>query len=126
MCQSSTNINVLEQALSERIKGLFHQQLGHKIDEIICNFFDNQLAIVIKNALTKAELLLLQHGHDAIAKKFRHSIEEIIQPELRKLIEEVTEVGITEMLFATHLNANCVSLIVLFGDSQHQSTAKTV
>ncbi|MDJ0735681.1 MAG: DUF2294 domain-containing protein [Nostocaceae cyanobacterium] len=122
MCQSSTNITLLEQVLSKQIKSLFYQQLGHQIDEINCNFFDSKLAIVIKNALTKAELLLIQHGHEEIAKKFRNSIEEIIQPELRNLIEEVTGVEITQMLFATHLDANCVSLIVLFDDNYNQNT----
>ncbi|MEM7714704.1 MAG: Na-translocating system protein MpsC family protein [Cyanobacteria bacterium P01_A01_bin.68] len=107
----------LEQTLSERIKFIFHQQLGHQFQEIHCNLLENQLVIVIKQALTKPELLLIKNGHESIAKEVRNSIEEILRPQLKKIIEEITEKETTEILFSTHLDSNCLSLIALFVDS---------
>ncbi len=117
MRQTSTiTSNHVEKSLSQQIKSIFHKQLGHRIDEIHCNFLDNKLVIVIQEALTKPELLLIKNGHETIAKEVRSSIEEILRPQLKNLIEEVTEIEITQILFASHLDANCVSLIALFVD----------
>lgn len=109
--------NDVEQTLSERIKSIFYQQLGHKLDEINCNFLDNKLIIVIKEALTQPELLLIKNGHKTIAQNVRNSIEEILRPQLKKIIEEVTDTEITEILFSTYLDVNYVSLIALFVDN---------
>ncbi len=118
MSQSPTiDFTDLETTLSENIKNIFQIQLGHRLNEIHCNFLENKLVIIIKEALTKPELLLIKNGHIAIAKEVRNSIEEILQPQLKKLIEEITELEVTEILFATHLDENCVSLITLFADS---------
>lgn len=115
----TVSLTNLEQTLSERIKLIFRQQLGHQLQEICFNLLENQLVIVIKQALTKPELLLIKNGHEAIAKEVRNSIEEILRPQLKKVIEEVTEKEITEILFSTHLDSNCLSLIALFVDSSN-------
>ena len=108
----------LEQNLSERINFIFHQQLGHKVDEIQCNLLEHKLVIVVKQALTKPELLLLNNGHEAIAKDIRNSIEEILQPQIKSLIEEIIETQVSELLFATHLDADCLSIIALLLDNK--------
>ncbi|MEM6403235.1 MAG: Na-translocating system protein MpsC family protein [Cyanobacteria bacterium P01_D01_bin.116] len=120
MCQPHTvNFANLEQTLSERIKFIFYQQLGHQLQEIQCNLLENKLIIVIKQALTKPELLLIKNGREAIAKEVRNSIEEILRPKLKNIIEEVTENEITEIFFSTHLDSNYLSLIALFVDSNN-------
>ena len=109
--------NDVEKTLSERIRTVFYQQLGHQLDEINCNFLENKLIIVIKEALTQPELLLIQNGHKTIAKNVRNSIEEILRPQLKQLIEKVTETEVKEILFSTYLDINYVSLIALFVDN---------
>lgn len=119
MCEPPTiESNSLEQTLSEEIKYIFSQQLGHQLDEVNCNFLENKLIIVIKQALTKPELLLIQNGHKTIAKNVRNSIEEILRPQLKKMIEKVTDTEIKEILFSTYLDVNYISLIALFVDNE--------
>ncbi|MEM7714540.1 MAG: DUF2294 domain-containing protein [Cyanobacteria bacterium P01_A01_bin.68] len=107
----------IEHILAERIQSLFIDQLGHQPEDIYCRFLDNKLTIVIENAITKPEKLLIAAGYQDIVKKARGSIEEILQPEFKKIIEEISDSQVSNMLFATHLDTNYVSIIALFADN---------
>ena len=107
----------IEHILAERIQSLFIDQLGHQPEDIYCRFLDNKLTIVIENAITKPEKLLIAAGYQDIVKKARGSIEEILQPEFKKIIEEISNSQVSNILFATHLDTNYVSIIALFADN---------
>ncbi|MDJ0694196.1 Na-translocating system protein MpsC family protein [Mastigocoleus sp. MO_188.B34] len=117
-------MNNTEQIISQNIYSLFWTQLKHEPSEVHCKSYDNQLIIVIRNGLTKAEQLLILNGYIEIAKKVRDSIEEILQPQLKKIIEEAVDTKISELLFATHPEADYVSLIALMKPSSKTITSK--
>ncbi|MEO1430987.1 MAG: Na-translocating system protein MpsC family protein [Cyanobacteria bacterium J06632_19] len=110
------NFNDLEKNLAERIQSLFINQLGHKPKDIYCRLLDRKLTIVIENAITKPEKLLISAGYKEIVEKVRNSIEKILQPQFKQIIEEVTTDKISNILFATHLDTNYVSVIALFAE----------
>lgn len=114
----------LEQILVERIRSLFVNQLGHQPEDVYCRFLDNKLTIVIENAITKPEKLLMAAGYQEIVKKARSSIEKILQPEFKQIIEEVTNSQVSNILFATHLDTNYVSIIALFADRYNLTSIK--
>lgn len=114
----------LEQILVERIQSLFINQLGHQPEDVYCRFLDNKLTIVIENAITKPEKLLMAAGYQDIVKKARNSIEQILQPEFKQIIEEVTDSQVSNILFATHLDTNYVSVIALFVDKYKLNSGK--
>ncbi|MEM7553462.1 MAG: Na-translocating system protein MpsC family protein [Cyanobacteria bacterium P01_A01_bin.84] len=103
-----------EEILSQNLQSLFLNQLSHEPEEINCDFFTDRLVITIKNVLTKPEQLLICHGYTETAKKIRNSIEEILKPQLKIIIEEFVDVQTTQILFATYLDSNYMSLIVFF------------
>ena len=107
----------IEHILAERIQSLFIDQLGHQPEDIYCRFLDNKLTIVIENAITKPEKLLIAAGYQDIVKKARGSIEQILQPEFKKIIEEISNSQVSNILFATHLDTNYVSIIALFTEN---------
>ena len=107
----------IENILAERIRSLFVDQLGHQPEDVYCRFIDNKLTIVIENAITKPEKLLIAAGYQDIVKKARGSIEQILQPKFKKIIEEVSNSQVNNMLFATHLDTNYVSIIALFAEN---------
>ena len=118
-------MNNIEQIISQNIYSLFWTQLKHKPSEVRCKFYDNQLTIVIKNGLTKPEQLLMLNGYIEVAKKVRNSIEQILQPQLKKIIEEAIDTKISELLFATHPETDYVSLIALMTASPKITVSKT-
>ncbi|BAY83066.1 hypothetical protein NIES267_25520 [Calothrix parasitica NIES-267] len=107
----------IEHILAERIQSLFIEQLGHQPEDIYCRFLDNKLTIVIENAITKPEKLLIAAGYQDIVEKARGSIEQILQPEFKKIIEEISHSQVSNILFATHLDTNYVSIIALFAEN---------
>lgn len=121
--QISPSGNV-DQILVERIQSLFLDKLGHQPEDVYCRFLDNKLTIVIENAITKPEKLLMAAGYEEIVKKARGSIEKILQPEFKQIIEEVTNSDVSNILFATHLDTNYVSIIALFTENYNLVSAK--
>ncbi|MGB6295457.1 MAG: Na-translocating system protein MpsC family protein [Rivularia sp. (in: cyanobacteria)] len=121
--QISPSGNV-DQILVERIQSLFLDKLGHQPEDVYCRFLDNKLTIVIENAITKPEKLLMAAGYEEIVKKARGSIEKILRPEFKQIIEEVTNSDVSNILFATHLDTNYVSIIALFTENYNLVSAK--
>ncbi|WP_414619822.1 DUF2294 domain-containing protein [Calothrix sp. CCY 0018] len=121
--QISPSDNV-DQILVERIQSLFIDKLGHQPEDVYCRFLDNKLTIVIENAITKPEKLLMAAGYQEIVEKARSSIEKILQPDFKLLIEEVTNSQVSNILFATHLDTNYVSIIALFADNYKLTSNK--
>ncbi len=118
-------MNNIEQVISQNIHSLFWAQLKHEPSEINCKFYDNQLTVVIKNGLTKPEQLLMLNGYIEVAKEVRNSIEQILQPQLKKIIEEAIDTNISELLFATHPEADYISLIALMTANHKITASKT-
>ncbi|MGB3642826.1 MAG: Na-translocating system protein MpsC family protein [Rivularia sp. (in: cyanobacteria)] len=121
---SHSHSDNLEEILVERILSLFINRLGHQPEDVYCRFLDNKLTIVIENAITKPEILLMAAGYREIVEKARSSIEKILQPELKEIIEEVTNSQVSNILFATHLDTNYVSIIALFADKYKLASTK--
>ncbi len=113
-----------QEILVERIQSLFINKLGHQPLDIYCRFLDNKLTIVIENAITKPEILLMAAGYQEIVEKARSSIEKILRPEFKQIIEEVTNSQVSNILFATHLDTNYVSIIALFADNYKLTSTK--
>ena len=109
----------LETVIAERIQSLFINKLGHQPEDVYCRFLDNKLTIIIKNGVTKPEQLLIEAGHQEVVRKARGRIEEILQPQFKQIIEEATDSEVINMLFATHLDTNYVSVIALFADKKN-------
>ncbi|MEM6402165.1 MAG: DUF2294 domain-containing protein [Cyanobacteria bacterium P01_A01_bin.84] len=112
----------LEKILAERIRSLFIEQLGHQPKDVYCRFLDNKLTIVIENAITKPEKLLIASGYEDIVKEARGSIEKILQPQFKQIIEEITSTEVSNILFATHLDTEYVSIIALFAQNYNFSS----
>lgn len=88
----------LERNLSQRILALYRSQLGHQPTQVSCTLVDEKLIIVLENALTPAEQLLVQNGQEGLAQQVRSELEMVIQSQLKELIEKVLEVPVTDLL----------------------------
>lgn len=88
----------LERNLSQRILALYRSQLGHQPTQVSCTLVDEKLIIVLENALTPPEQLLVQNGQESLAQQVRSELEMVIQSQLKELIEKVLEVPVTDIL----------------------------
>lgn len=77
---------------------MYRSLLGHQTSQALCNLLDNKLIIVIENAITQPEKLLVQNGHEDLAAQVRSQLESVLELPLKDLIKEVLGVGVTDLL----------------------------
>jgi uncharacterized protein YbcI len=88
----------LERTLSQRIQALYRTQLGHQPSKVTCQIFDEKIAIILEDSVTKPEQLLVESGREELAEKVRSDLDEVIRPQLKALIEEVMGIAVIDLL----------------------------
>ncbi|MEG3850446.1 DUF2294 domain-containing protein [Microcoleus sp. herbarium19] len=88
----------LERSLAQGIQALYRQALGHQTSQALCNLLDNKLIIVIENAITQPEKLLVQNGQEDLASQVRSQLESVLELQLKDLITEILGVGVIDLL----------------------------
>lgn len=88
----------IERTLSQRIQALYRNQLGHQPSKVVCQIFEEKIAIILENAITPPEQLLANNGQQDLAEQVRSDLEKAIQPQLKALIEEVVGVAVIDLL----------------------------
>jgi uncharacterized protein YbcI len=106
-------IGQLEREISQRISSLYSEKLGHRPSQIICHFFDTELAISLENSVTQAEQTLLYEGCESLAEQVRSFLNKIIRPHLKNLIEEVIGKPILDLMSNTNLATGRTGIIVV-------------
>ncbi|MBD1844379.1 DUF2294 domain-containing protein [Cyanobacteria bacterium FACHB-63] len=88
----------LERTLSQRIQAFYRTQLGHQPSRVSCHIADGKVIIVLEDAITKPEKLLLETGQEELAEKVHNDLDKALHPQLTALIEEVVEVKVIDIL----------------------------
>ncbi len=107
----------LERNLSQRIQAFYRQQLGHQPSKVTCQLFDNKLAIILENAITPAEQILVQEGQENLADQVRSSLEEATHPQLQEIVEEILSVTVADMLSDSTLETGRSGIIAILNDA---------
>jgi uncharacterized protein YbcI len=107
----------LEQVLPQHIQALYLNQIGQETGRVTCRLFDRQLIIIIENTVTKLEKLLLRSGQETLARQIRWNLEDIIRPSFRKLVGEVINTPVADLLLSTHLDTGHTSAIALLAEA---------
>jgi uncharacterized protein YbcI len=88
----------LERSLAQGIQALYRSLLGHQTSQALCNILDNKVIIVIENAITQPEKLLVQNDRQDLASQVRSQLESVLELPLKDLIKEVLGVAVTDLL----------------------------
>ncbi|MBW4667013.1 MAG: DUF2294 domain-containing protein [Cyanomargarita calcarea GSE-NOS-MK-12-04C] len=105
-----------ERTLTQRIQNLYQDKLGQRPEKIICQFFDEKLAIVLEKSLTRCEELLLNTGREEFAGNLRSQLNAAIKPQLIELIQQVVGVNVTALLSDTDLKSGTSGMIFVLED----------
>lgn len=116
----------LERTLSQRIQALYRQELGQQPSKVTCQFFDEKLAVVLEDSITPAEQLLVQEGKDELVEKIRSGLDEAAKPLLKKLIEEVLEVQVKDLLSDSTLETGRTGVIAVLDSTPNVRNPESV
>ncbi len=106
----------LERSLSQQIQAIYKDQLGVRPEKVVCQFFDQKLAIALEKVTTPSEQLLLSNERVESAKKMRSHLDAALKPRLIKLIEEISGVEVKTLLSDTDLICDVSGMIVVLGN----------
>lgn len=106
----------LERTLSQRIQALYRAELGHKPGHIQCHITEEKITILLEDAITKPELLLAENGHEDLAKQVRSEIDELLQTQLKSLIEEIVKTPVIDLLSNAKLETGRTGTIAVLAN----------
>ncbi len=106
----------IERSLSQRVQSIYKDELGVCPDRVVCQFFDQKLAIAREKVTTPYEQLLLSNERVESAKNMRSHLDAALKPRLIELIEEISGVAVKALLSDTDLICDVSGMIVVLGD----------
>ncbi|MBE9128362.1 MULTISPECIES: DUF2294 domain-containing protein [unclassified Coleofasciculus] len=106
----------LERTLSQRIQSLYREYLGHQPSKITATIDRERITILIENALTQPEQLLVERGQETLTEQVRVDLEQAIEHPLRDLIEDVVGVKVVDLLSDTTLKTGRTGTIAVLAD----------
>lgn len=107
---------------SQQIQDLYQRLLGCEPSRITYQQFGDQLAIAISGVVTRPEQILVARGKYGLAQQVRSSLDEILRPHLKALIEETTHAAVIDLLTTTHIETGHASVVALLANPPAPST----
>lgn len=107
----------LERELSQKVRAFYRQHLGHQPSKVTCQFFDSKLAIILEDSITSTEQILVHEGKNDLAEEVRSNLDDAIQPELKQLIENITQVEVIDFLINATLETGRTGIIVILNQT---------
>lgn len=107
----------IERTLSQRIQSLYRNQLEHNPSRVVCQIFDDKIAIVLEDSITQPEQVLVENGQEELAQQVRLELDEALQPQLKALIEEVVGVTVIDLLSNAKLDTGRSATVAILAES---------
>lgn len=107
----------IERTLSQRIQSLYRNQLEHNPSRVVCQIFDDKIAIVLEDSITQPEQVLVDNGQENLAQQVRLELDEALQPQLKALIEEVVGVTVIDLLSNAKLETGRSATVAILAES---------
>ena len=106
-------LNALEKQLSETIQAIYLQELNHQVGSIFCRLFKQALIILIEESVTLPEKKLSAHEYQKLADQMRTVFNQKVQPEIKAIIEQTTNMEAIDFLCDTTLDSGRTGMIII-------------
>lgn len=106
----------LERSLSQSIQALYREQIGHRVDKVTCQIIDSKILIMLESTVTQPEQLLASSGKEELVEEIRSSINAVLQPQIKELIERVTGIGVIDLLSDAKLETERTGIIAVLAE----------
>lgn len=116
----------MERMLCQRIQALYRNSLGHQPGKVTCQLFEAKLAIVIEDSITPPEQLLAEQGQRELAEQVRSGLDDVIQPQIKELIEEVLNVSVLDLLTDATLETGRSGIIAILTEAPEVSNPTNI
>jgi uncharacterized protein YbcI len=113
----------LPAAISKAIVGLMRDYTGRGPMKARTTIRDNVVVVILEQALTKGERVLVQKGRGENVLLLRHEYQEAMRDESSAKIAELTGRSVTAMMSANHLDPDLAAEIYILDGTPDHPTA---
>lgn len=103
----------LERQLSQTIQAIYREGFGHNPNKVACHIFDDKVAIIIENAVTSIEKLLIEHSQIDLAQDMRSAVERVFSLQIKQKISEILEVEIIDLIIESRLDGEYAGIVAI-------------
>jgi uncharacterized protein YbcI len=107
----------LEQKVLKGIQAIYLKILGYQPQQISCKLLDKNLTVIIEDAITPPEQLLISSGKEELAKQVRTNIHLAFEPYLKSAIEEATSIPLTDLIAQSSLDSGRTSIVAILAQA---------
>lgn len=111
------SIGQLEREISQGISSLYSTQLGLRPSKVICHCFDKEIVITLEDSVTLVEQALIDGNYKKLADEVRVSLNKIIKPQIKDLIEEIIDRNVIDVISNSSLATNRTGIIAILEQS---------
>lgn len=107
----------LERTLSQKLQKLYADYLNHATDQVRCTLLNGSLTIIVENALTQPEQILLeQKKKPELVEQIRSNLDDAIKPEMISLVEEILGKKVIDAMGDTTLETGRTGIIFILSE----------
>lgn len=106
----------LERTISQKVRALYRNQFGHQPSKVDCHLLGNKLVISLEDVITPIEKLLVEAQSSSLVTQVRTLIDDTIKPKLQELVEEISQVSVTNCLYDTAIDTGCAGAIIILAN----------
>jgi len=110
-------VGQLEREISQAISSLYSTQLGLRPSKVICHCFDKEIVITLEDSVTLVEQALVDGNYNKLADEVRVSLNKIIKPQIKDLIEEIIDRNVIDVISNSSLATNRTGIIAILEQS---------
>ena len=92
----------------------------------VYQLFEAKLAVIVENSITNAEQILINEGKNDLAETIRSILDDVLKPQLIKLIETITETTVVDILSDATINTRRTGIIAIFQSTPQVLNPNTI
>lgn len=121
---SLPTIGQLERRLSQKVQAFYREHLGQQPSKVTCQIFGTKVAFVLEDSVTKPEQVLVDEGKEDLAEQVRQDLDQVLQPQLKDLIQEIVEVEVVDLLSDSALDTKRGGIIAILAEEPQTRVPK--
>lgn len=88
----------LERNISQAVQAIYRNRFGHVPGKVVCRLFDDNLTVIVEDAMTVTEKLLFERGKIDLAQNIRAQLNNLFLTDVREEVSRILSVGVADAI----------------------------
>lgn len=106
----------LERQISQTTQALYREGFGHNPSKVVCHIFGDKVVIILENAITSIEKLLIANSQINLVEDIRFSVEKVFSLQIRQKISEILNIETIDLISESSLDGEYVGMVAILSN----------